>query len=97
MGDWAYVVNITDGEGPKIFEDLGFIALQTTRDHLKQNRAVDEKMVCAMVKAQNFISDPKNQEETTWSPRSLSAWTRLRRPTPSRRAARPSVRPFQRS
>jgi NitT/TauT family transport system substrate-binding protein len=65
MRDWVYVVDITAGEGPKIFHDLGFIALQTTRDYLKQNRPTAEKFVRAMVRAQNFIADPKNQAEAT--------------------------------
>lgn len=63
MKDWVYVVDITAGEGAPIFHDLGFIALQTTRDYLKANRAIVEKMVHAMVAAQNFIADPKNAEE----------------------------------
>ncbi|MBX9739722.1 MAG: ABC transporter substrate-binding protein [Beijerinckiaceae bacterium] len=65
MKDWVYVVDVTAGEGPKIFHDLGFIALQTTRDYLAKNRPVAEKMVRAMVRAQTFISDPKNEAEAT--------------------------------
>ncbi|MDB5509691.1 MAG: nitrate transporter substrate-binding protein [Hyphomicrobiales bacterium] len=65
MKDWVYVVDVTAGEGPKIFHDLGFIALQTTREYLAKNRPAAEKMVRAMVKAQNFISDPKNEAEAT--------------------------------
>lgn len=65
LKEWTYVVDMTAGEGGKIFHDLGFIALQTTREYLKQNRATAEKFVRAMVRAQSFIADLKNEPEAT--------------------------------
>ncbi|MFG1479139.1 ABC transporter substrate-binding protein [Xanthobacter sp. V4C-4] len=57
---WAYVLNITTGEGPKVFQGLGYITLQTTRDYVKTNRPIVEKVVRALVKAQSYIVDPAN-------------------------------------
>ncbi|MGF7159612.1 NitT/TauT family transport system substrate-binding protein [Rhodoligotrophos appendicifer] len=60
---WAYVINITAGEGPDVFQGLGYITLQTTRDYVKEHRPTVEKVVRALVKAQSYINDPKNIDE----------------------------------
>lgn len=60
---WAYVLNITTGEGPKIFQGLGYITLQTTRDYVASNRPIVEKVVRAVVRAQGFIVDSANIDE----------------------------------
>ncbi|MBB6307991.1 ABC transporter substrate-binding protein [Xanthobacter tagetidis] len=65
LGEWVYVLNTTVGQGPVLFQDMGYVVLQTTRDYLAKNRPVAEKVVRAIVKAQKFIADPKNVEEVT--------------------------------
>lgn len=65
MGDWVYVVNMTVGEGPDVFHDMGYVTLQTTKSYLEQNRETAEKVVRAVVKAQNYIADPANLDELT--------------------------------
>lgn len=57
---WAFVLDITTGEGPSVFQGLGYITLQTTRDYVAKNRPTVEKVVRALVKAQHFIVDPAN-------------------------------------
>ena len=37
MDKWVYVVNLTVGEGPDVFHDMGYVTLQTTQDYLKNN------------------------------------------------------------
>jgi NitT/TauT family transport system substrate-binding protein len=63
LKEWVYVVDITAGGSDAIFHDLGFIAMQTSREYLKEHRDIAEKMVRAMVRAQSYIADPKNAEE----------------------------------
>ncbi|MYZ47111.1 ABC transporter substrate-binding protein [Propylenella binzhouense] len=65
MDAWRYVVNTTVGEGPELFQDMGYVTLQTTKDYIAQNRAVAEKVVRAVVKAQNYIADPANVDDLT--------------------------------
>lgn len=60
---WAYVLDITKGEGPKVFQGLGYITLQTTRDYVAANRPLVEKVVRAVVRAQGYIVDPKNIDD----------------------------------
>lgn len=60
---WAYVLNITKGEGPEVFQGLGYITLQTTRDYVKEHRPTVEAVIAALVEAQTFINDPRNLDE----------------------------------
>ncbi|MFG1403341.1 ABC transporter substrate-binding protein [Xanthobacter sediminis] len=57
---WAFVIDITAGEGPQVFQGLGYITLQTTRDFVEKNRPTVERVVRALVRAQHFIVDPAN-------------------------------------
>lgn len=60
---WRYVLNFTTGEGPPLFRNFGFSMLQSSKAYIAKNRPIVEKMVKAMVHAQNFIGDPKNLDE----------------------------------
>jgi len=64
VGDWQMVTNITVGEGPKVFHDIGYITLQVSPQYLSKNRPVAEKVVRALVKAQRFITDKKNLDRS---------------------------------
>lgn len=65
MDKWVYVVNLTVGEGPDVFHDMGYVTLQTTKDYLAENPETAQKVVRAIVKAQNFIADPANLDEVS--------------------------------
>jgi NitT/TauT family transport system substrate-binding protein len=65
MDKWVYVVNLTVGEGPDVFHDMGYVTLQTTKDYLAENPETAKKVVRAIVKAQNFIADPANLDEVS--------------------------------
>jgi NitT/TauT family transport system substrate-binding protein len=60
---WTYVVEMTRGEGPDVFKDMGYVTLQTTNAYLEKNRDVAEKVVRAVVKAQRYIRDDRNLDE----------------------------------
>lgn len=62
---WVYVVNLTVGEGPDVFHDMGYVTLQTTKDYLAENPETAQKVVRAIVKAQTFIADPANLDEVS--------------------------------
>jgi NitT/TauT family transport system substrate-binding protein len=63
MDKWVYVVNMTLGEGPGLFRDMGYVTLQSTKDYVAQNPETAKKVVRAIVRAQNFIADPANLDE----------------------------------
>lgn len=65
MDKWVYVVNLTVGEGPDVFHDMGYVTLQTTRDYLEKNPETAKKVVKAIVRAQKFIADPANLDEVS--------------------------------
>lgn len=65
MDKWVYVVNLTVGEGPDVFHDMGYVTLQTTRDYLEKNPETANKVVKAVVRAQKFIADPANLDEVS--------------------------------
>ncbi|MFG1361398.1 ABC transporter substrate-binding protein [Xanthobacter pseudotagetidis] len=64
VGDWDMITNITLGEGPAVFHDIGYCTLQVTPAYLAANRPVVEKVVRALAKAQVFIRDRANLERT---------------------------------
>lgn len=63
LGEWVYVQNISAGEGPAVFKDIGYITLSGRRDWIDKNRAKVEKVVRAIVAAEKFINDPANLEK----------------------------------
>lgn len=62
-GKWRYVVDLTKGEGPQTFDNIGYTTLQTTRDYIAENRGTSEKVAQAVVEALGFAVDPKNLTE----------------------------------
>jgi len=63
--DWVYVQNFSVGEGPDLFQNMAYVTLQTTPDYLAKNRAVAEKVVRAVIRAQSFIAKERNLDELT--------------------------------
>lgn len=62
VGEWQMVTNMTIGEGPKVFHNIGYVTLQVSPQYLAANRPIVEKVVRALVKAQRFIADKKNKD-----------------------------------
>lgn len=62
-GKWKYVIDLTSGEGPDVFQGLGYTTLQTSREYLAENRETAEKTVRALVGALSFIAKPENLDE----------------------------------
>ena len=60
---WDYVLDLTSGQGPDVFQGLGYTTLQTTRQYLKDNRATAEKVVRATVAALQYIVNPANLDD----------------------------------
>jgi NitT/TauT family transport system substrate-binding protein len=60
LSEWAYVFDITAGEGPDVFKNIGYISLSATRSYIEKNRPTVEKVVRAIASAQAFINDRKN-------------------------------------
>jgi NitT/TauT family transport system substrate-binding protein len=58
LGTWSYIINFTAGEGPEVFDDFGFSMVETSKSYLASNRQTVEKMMHAIVRAQNYIADP---------------------------------------
>ena len=61
--DWEYVLDLTSGQGPDLFQGLGYTTLQTTRQYLKDHRATAEKVVRATVAALQYIVNPANLDD----------------------------------
>jgi NitT/TauT family transport system substrate-binding protein len=61
--DWVYVLNFSLGEGPDLFQKMSYVTLQTTPDYIAKNRAVVEKLVRAIVRAQSYIAQGGNQDD----------------------------------
>ena len=59
-GDWEYVLDLTKGQGPDVFQGLGYTTLQTSREYIAEHRATSEKVVKAVVAALHYISAPEN-------------------------------------
>ncbi|NYT25790.1 ABC transporter substrate-binding protein [Alcaligenaceae bacterium] len=60
---WQYVVDLTSGEGPDVFQGLGYTTLQTTRQYLDSHRDTAEKVVRAVVASLQYIVDPANLDD----------------------------------
>jgi sulfonate transport system substrate-binding protein len=63
LGTWAYIINYTAGEGPDLLKNMGFSMLETSKAFLATNRPTVEKMMRAIIRAQNYIGDPKNLDD----------------------------------
>jgi len=60
---WQYLVDLTRGEGPDVFQGLGYTTLQTTRRYLESNRETAEKVVKAVVASLQYITDPASLDD----------------------------------
>ncbi|VFR36350.1 ABC transporter substrate-binding protein [plant metagenome] len=60
---WDYVLDLTQGKGPAVFQGLGYTTLQTTRDYVKNNRETTDKVVRAVIAALQYIVDPANLDD----------------------------------
>lgn len=65
IGGYTYLVDMLAGEGPEVFQDMGWISLQGKVDWIEANPDTVRKVVKAMVAAQKFVSDEKNLDEVT--------------------------------
>lgn len=63
LGGFTYLVDMLAGEGPDLFQDMGWISLQGKADWLEQNGETVRKVVKAMVAAQKFVADEENLDE----------------------------------
>jgi NitT/TauT family transport system substrate-binding protein len=63
LGTWTYIINYTAGQGPDLFQDMGFSMVETSKSFLASNRPTVEKMMRAMIKAQNYIADPAHLDD----------------------------------
>ncbi|MDX5628363.1 MULTISPECIES: ABC transporter substrate-binding protein [unclassified Brenneria] len=59
-GKWDYVLDLTKGQGPDVFQGLGYTTLQTTRDYVKEHRDTADKVVKALVASLHYIVQPEN-------------------------------------
>lgn len=57
------VMEMLKGEGPPIFQNMGWVTLQGKKDWIAQNRDTVRKVVRALVQAQTFISNRGNADE----------------------------------
>ncbi|MCU5772439.1 ABC transporter substrate-binding protein [Erwiniaceae bacterium BAC15a-03b] len=57
---WQYVLDLTNGQGPDVFQGLGYTTLQTTREYITENRETSEKVVNAIVASLRYIVAPEN-------------------------------------
>lgn len=60
---WTYVLDMGSGEGPDVFQDMGYLTFQTTGEMLKQKPELVQKVVRALVKAEAVARDPAKIEE----------------------------------
>jgi NitT/TauT family transport system substrate-binding protein len=60
---WKYVVDLSRGEGPSVFQGIGYTTMQTTRAYVKSNRPTAEKVVRAVADALDYIRAPKNLDD----------------------------------
>lgn len=63
IGGFTYLVDMLAGEGPDLFQDMGWISLQGKVDWIEANGETVRKVVKAMVAAQKFVSDEANLDE----------------------------------
>lgn len=57
---WEYVLDLTKGQGPDVFQGLGYTTLQTTKSYIAENRETSDKVVKAIVDALQYIVTPAN-------------------------------------
>ncbi|MGB6009505.1 ABC transporter substrate-binding protein [Castellaniella sp.] len=60
---WAYVVDMASGEGPDVFQDMGYLTFQTTGATLQERPDVVSKVVRAMARAMAVARDPARLDE----------------------------------
>jgi NitT/TauT family transport system substrate-binding protein len=60
---WKYVVDMASGQGPDVFQNMGYLTLQTTPSMMRDKTEVARKVVRALVKAQAVTRDPARLEE----------------------------------
>lgn len=63
LNSGVYIEDFLIGEGPETFQDMNWITLQGKKDYIEGNRETVEKVIRAMVQAQNFIADTANIDE----------------------------------
>ncbi len=63
LGGFTYLVDMLEGEGPELFQDMGWISLQGKVDWIDANPETVRKVVKAMVAAQKFVADENNLDE----------------------------------
>jgi NitT/TauT family transport system substrate-binding protein len=61
----VFMLDITRGEGPAIFQDMNWVTLQGKKDWIANNKDTVRKVVRATVKAETFISNPANLDKVT--------------------------------
>jgi len=59
----VYVVDMLKGEGPAIFQNMGWVTLQGKKDWIANNREAVRKIVGVIVEAQRMIADEANLAE----------------------------------
>ena len=57
------MMEMLKGEGPQIFQNMGWVTLQGKKDWIAQNRETVRKIVRALVQAQKLIADPASTDE----------------------------------
>lgn len=57
------VMEMLKGEGPQIFQNMGWVTLQGKKDWISQNRESVRKIVRALVQAQKLIANRANMDE----------------------------------
>jgi len=62
-GKWVYVVEMTRGQGPDVFQDMGYVTLQTTHAVSDGQPELTGKVVRALVKAEAYIREPGNIDD----------------------------------
>jgi NitT/TauT family transport system substrate-binding protein len=62
-GKWVYVVEMTRGQGPDVFQDMAYVTLQTNKSTIQKKPETVKKVVGALVKAETYIRDPKNLDD----------------------------------
>ncbi len=63
LGGFTYLIDMLAGEGPELFQDMGWITLQGKVDWIEENGETVRKVVRAMIEAQKFVADENNLDE----------------------------------
>lgn len=59
----VYMLDMLKGEGPALFQNMGWVTLQGKKEWVAQNGEAVRKVVRALVQAQKLIANPANLEE----------------------------------